>query len=230
MPILSSLTKLITNYDSPKSVGSRLRAKRAKLFLSLIDEVHQKNDRVRIIDIGGTRAYWNIIPANYLKEKNVEITLVNLPGSNLPNDETHFIYREGDACNLDEFEENSFDIAHSNSVIEHVGDWSRMKMYATEIKKLAPVYYIQTPNYWFPVEPHCMTPFFHWMPKPMRIWLVMTFNLGHWKRQDTVDGAVSSVESARLLNRKMFKDLFSDATHITERILTLPKSLIAIRK
>jgi len=230
MPTSRNITKKIANYDDPGSMGSKFRAKRIEGFLSLVEDIHREKGKVRILDVGGTRYYWNIVPLKYLEDMNVEITLVNLPGSNQPADEKHFIYREGDACNLSDIADNSYDIAHSNSVIEHVGDWSKMKMYAEEIARVSNIYYVQTPNYWFPVEPHCMTPLFHWLPKPMRIWLVMTFNLGHWQKRETVDGAMEAIESARLLNKKMFRELFKDANHTTERFFLLPKSLIAIRK
>jgi hypothetical protein len=105
-----------------------------------------------------------------------------------------------------------------------------MVRFASEFKRVAPKYFIQTPNYWFPIEPHCMTPFYHWLPKPMRIWLTLNFSLGHWSKANSVDEAIRKVESARLLNRKMFHELFSDADILTERMFLLPKSHIGIRK
>lgn len=127
------------------------------------------------------------------------------------------------------FTDNYFHLSHSNSVLEHVGDWEKMKQFSNELKRVAESYYIQTPNYWFPVEPHCMTPFFHWLPTPIRVSLVMKFNLGHWKKQDTVDGAVETVESARLVDKKMFRELYSDADIITERLFLFAKSFTGIR-
>ena len=75
-----------------------------------------------------------------------------------------------------------------------------------------------------------MTPLFHWLPKPMRVWLVRHFHLGNWPRVKTVDEAVSRVESARLLNKAMMKALFSDCTIVTERMLLLPKSIVAFTR
>jgi hypothetical protein len=74
-----------------------------------------------------------------------------------------------------------------------------------------------------------MTPFFHWLPKPMRVWLVSRFHLGHWKKAESVDQAVRAVESARLLTRPMLQELFKDGRIVTERFCLLPKSLIALR-
>jgi len=144
-------------------------------------------------------------------------------------DDDTFNFVKADACDLSLFRNNSFDITHSNSVIEHVGDWGKMVKFSNEVKRLAPKYFIQTPNYWFPVEPHCMTLFFHWLPRPTRIWLVMNFRLGNWSKRDTVDKAVSLVESARLLNKRMVKELFHDSNIFTERFLYWPKSFVAIK-
>jgi len=137
---------------------------------------------------------------------------------------------DGDACDLSSIADYSFDIVHSNSVIEHVGDWNRMLQFSKEIKRLAKNYYVQTPYFWFPIEPHCMTPIFHWLPKPIRVSLVMKFTLGHWGRQSTVSGAVHTVESARLLDIKMFRELFEESEITIEKLLFLPKSLIAIKR
>ncbi len=154
---------------------------------------------------------------------------MNVPGSSLPANHGRFEFCHADGCNLSEIQDNSFHIAHSNSVIEHVGDWSRMVLFSKELKRIAPRYFIQTPNYWFPIEPHCMTPFFHWLPKPIRILLVMKFSLGNWIKASTVDGAVRKIEGVRLLNRKMFCELFDDAQIETEKFAFMPKSFVALR-
>lgn len=230
MPITKSLAKSISNYNSRQSLGSRLRAKRIAPLLRFIESVSQEHGCVNIIDIGGTDEYWGIVSQDYLEEHKVRITIVNLPGAELPDNYGPFTFIHADGCNLAEFEDSSFHIAHSNSVIEHVGDWSRMVQFSKELKRVAQRYFIQTPNYWFPIEPHFMAPFFHWLPKPARIWLVMKFSLGHWKRASSVDDAVRIVESARLLNKKMFRELFDDSQIVTERLAFLPKSFIAIRE
>jgi len=76
-----------------------------------------------------------------------------------------FKFFEADGCNLAAFADHSFDIAHSNSVLEHVGSWARMVQFAKEVSRVSEKYFVQTPNYWFPIEPHFVTPFFQWFPK-----------------------------------------------------------------
>jgi hypothetical protein len=229
MSLTRTLTKWFSNYDSHKSIGSQLRAKRITPLLEMIDSVYNKNGSVSIIDIGGTEKYWNIVPRQYLNEHNVNITIVNLPGTAMPIDHSLFKFVEADGCDLSGFDDKSFHIAHSNSVVEHVGDWERMVQFAKELSRVSNQYFIQTPNYWFPIEPHCMTPFFHWLPKPIRIWLVLHFQMGHWSKVASIDEAVRLIEHARLLNKKMFQTLFKDAYVLTERFFLLPKSFIAIK-
>lgn len=229
MSISRTLARWFTNYNNQKSPGARLRAKRVTPLLNMIESIHRSNGSVSIIDIGGTEQYWGIVSSQYLSERHVDITIVNLPGKVMSEDHAPFRFVEADACNLSQFDDKAFDIAHSNSVVEHVGDWDRMVSFSKELKRVSKYYFVQTPNFWFPIEPHCFTPFFHWLPKPTKQWLHLHFVLGHWRRASSVDDAVRIEESARLLNRRMFQALFPDATIATERLFLLPKSFVATR-
>jgi methyltransferase family protein len=229
---MSDFAKRLVDYDNPSSLGVRLRSRRAELLLSLLESTHRSRGSVRILDLGGTEQYWRLIAPETLDALDVSITCVNLwaeqpsPGGASPR--IHQI--EGDACDLrSTFPDLSFDLVHSNSVIEHVGDWERMASMAREVRRLAPSYYVQTPNFWFPVEPHAVAPMFHWLPVPTRLWLVQRAGLGNWPRAASMDEAVHLIEGARLLNRKLFGTLFPDATLHIERFLGLPKSLVAVR-
>jgi hypothetical protein len=228
MSITRGLARTFANSDRAWSLASRLRAKRITPLLDMIEAVFRDRGLVDILDIGGTEQYWNIVSKDYLDQHNVRFTIVNLSNTSL-QEHGRFSFVAADGCNLEEFKDRSFDIIHSNSVIEHVGDWDRMVAFAKEISRLAPRSYVQTPNYWFPIEPHCMTPFFHWLPKPSRIWLVCHFQLGHWTRAATIDEAVRNVESARLLNKKMLQELFKDSEILTERFCWMAKSFVAIK-
>ena len=228
MSITKRLAKQISDYNNPSSFGSRMRRKRAALLVAMIGEVFSKQGNVNIIDVGGTRTYWNIIPSEILTERNVKVTLVNLIGTQMIFDDPLFSFVEGDGRNLSSFEDNAFDIVHSNSVLEHVGNWEDMRRFAGEIARLGKKYFVQTPSFWFPIEPHCMTPFFHWLPISVRMRLVLNFELGHWKKAKDLGEAKEIVESARLLTKEQMQLLFPQATVYTEWLL-FPKSYIAIR-
>jgi hypothetical protein len=230
MSITRRLAGSIADYQNPDSVGSRLRARRIGPLLRMIDEAHARHGEVRIIDIGGTETYWRIVSTDFLASRMVQITVVNLPGEPRPADHGPFRFLGADGCRLDAIADKAFHIAHSNSVLEHVGDWSRMQAFASEVARVAERFFVQTPNYWFPVEPHCMVPFFHWLPRPTRLWLVLRFQLGHWPRAADVSDGVAIVESARLLDRRMMRALFPGADVLTERLLWLPKSFVAVSR
>jgi hypothetical protein len=195
----------------------------------MIREVFREKGKVEIIDVGGTRTYWNIIPIDLLRAQNVKITIVNFPDTEMIFDDPLFSFVPGDGRNLSNIDDNAFDIAHSNSVLEHVGNWEDMRRFAGEIARVGRKYFVQTPSFWFPIEPHCMTPFFHWLPISIRIQLVLRFELGQWKKATNLREAKQIVESAQLLTAKKMRAIFSDAIIHTEWLL-FPKSYIAIRK
>jgi hypothetical protein len=118
------------------------------------------------------------------------------------------------------FADGEFDIAFSNSVIEHVPA-DRQRAFAAEVQRVAKRYFIQTPNRYFPIEPHYQVPFFQFLPERARRALNRRFTLGwqgkgHW-------------EEITLLSAKDMKRLFPDAKIKRERLLGLTKSLMAVR-
>lgn len=63
------------------------------------------------------------------------------------------------------FPDHSFDVCWSNAVIEHVGEKERQILFIKEIKRVAKVAFITTPNRFFPVEVHTRIPLLHYLPK-----------------------------------------------------------------
>ena len=229
MSVYTRIIKKTINYNSEDSFAFKLRKKRAGRIVGLIDECFGKYGEVNVIDVGGRKNYWKIIPEGFLRAKNVHITIVNMPSSSpLPDDDETFTFKIGDGCNLADIADKSFHLAHSNSVIEHVGNRENMARFAREIRRVAEKYYLQTPNYWFPVEPHFMTPFFHWLSRFLRIKLVQHFNLGNFRKTKEYDAAKNIVVGRSLLSGKELKELFPDGRMSGERFCFLTKSLIVI--
>ncbi|MGD9420532.1 MAG: methyltransferase domain-containing protein [Verrucomicrobiota bacterium JB025] len=223
------VTKL-ANYEDPNSFGSRMRAKRLAPLVDLIKKVHAAKGGVRILDVGGRETYWKALDAEFLKQHNVTVTIMNLPCELVGEESPTFKYAPGDACNMPEYEDGSFDIVHSNSVIEHVGNWDKVKAFAREVQRVAPNLFVQTPSYWFPIEPHFIKPFHHWLPKPVRVWIWMHFGMGQRKKAENIDEAMTQFDDEPyLLNMEMFEYLFPSCRILRERFLFFTKSMVAYR-
>lgn len=225
-----TLAEKIGDYDNPNSLGSRFRRRRAAPLRQMIRQIAAERGTVRILDVGGREVYWTgIFPLAFLIDHRVQISLLNRPHEVLtPAHPDLFAAEPGDGCAL-HHADNSFDICHSNSVIEHVGNWQRKTDFAREVARVAPHYFHQTPNYWFPWEPHFGTPLFHWLPEPLRLAIVMRRKLGWNDRARTVAEGMETLESAVLLNKRMMAALFPEAKIHAERLLGMTKSFVAIR-
>jgi hypothetical protein len=229
MKIWDFVLSHFVNYESANSLAFRLRQKRAVRIRNLIDLYWRNNGSVKIIDIGGSGVYWKIMPREFLRDRKVHITVLNLPSEGpLPEDNEIFSFVTDDGCDLSTYRDNEFDIAHSNSVIEHVGDEDRVKSFASESERVGKTCYLQTPNFWFPVEPHFLMPFFHWLPLVVRASLLTIFNLGQFSRVRSFDQAFELVSSIKLLTSRRLHQLFPEATFYREKFLFLTKSFMII--
>ena len=142
-----------------------------------------------------------------------------------PNIEAHV----GDATDLSEFADGAFDVVFSNSVIEHLGNFERQAAMAAEVRRLAPLYWIQTPNFWFPVEPHFLAPGWHWLPVRLRIALLRRRRWGWRGPAPDPEEAKALVTEIRLMRRNELRKLFPEAILKEERIGPLVKSFVAAR-
>jgi hypothetical protein len=210
----------------PHSNHNSFRFRRFEWFRPLVDGVIARKGRCRILDMGGTRSYWDVFAAS-LDWERVEVTIANLKPEPARPPSIRTVV--GDARDLSSFSDCQFDIVHSNSVIEHVGDWREMERMANEVRRLAPQYFVQTPYFWFPLDPHTRVLFFHWMPEQLRYRIAMAKDCGMWKRCKTIGDAMRIVEDARLLDRRQMNDLFPDAEIMRENFCGFTKSLVAIR-
>lgn len=204
------------------NLGNRFRQRRMAKFMELVQPFLSEGRKIRILDVGGTPEYWKALPGLYGHDQ-VEITLVNLDAEE--GDDKNLKIRAGNACKLD-YPDNAFDLVHSNSVIEHVGHWPEMAQMAAEVRRLAPSYFVQTPNIWFPIEPHFKLPIVHWLPEPARF-AILT-RLGRAPKD--IGGATAEVQRICLLSAGQMRYLFPEGEIWHERVMGLTKSLVAIRR
>lgn len=208
------------------SFATKLRRKRFELFTMLLDSL--KKDKIEILDLGGTVLFWENMGFEELRKgRDIRITVLNI----MPQDsEYEFIKTiKGDARDLSGFADKQFDIVFSNSVIEHVGSYDDQKRMALEVQRVGKNYFIQTPNRYFPVEPHFLFPFFQFLPLTVKVFLLQHCKLSWYKNIKSKGEAEQAAREIRLLCLKEFKEFFPGADIYKEKLLGLTKSFIAYR-
>lgn len=157
------------------------------------------------------------------------VTLVNLrfPDPAVFTD-GRFDALEADATRLP-FADASFDIAFSNSVIEHMTTWERQQAFASEARRVAAKLWVQTPARCFPIEPHLLAPFFQYLPRKLQLRTARYFTLWGLLTKPTRAQVEEMISDIRLLTYREMKQLFPDCTILKERFLGFTKSYVAVR-
>jgi len=177
----------------------------------------------RVLDIGGTPDNWLLLA------EQPRLVLLNTPRAReeLAGAAS---WVAGDGRSLP-FRDGAFDVVFSNSVIEHVGDRASQQRFAREVARVGRAWWVQTPNRWFPVEQHLLTPFVHWLPKAWQRAIVPRFNIWSVLVRVTPDRRRFYIEhylnEVRLLGAGELRALFPGGRLIRERFWGITKSLIA---
>jgi hypothetical protein len=212
----------ITDHHRPDTLASRLRQKRWEFFRNLACSVGRP---LKILDVGGTPTVWERI--GFADQHDIHITILNIVP--VPIDHFNMESALGSACSMKQFEDKQFDIVFSNSVIEHVGGYQEVQLMADEIRRVGKSYYVQTPNRYFPIEPHFVFPMFQFLPVSLRATLVHHFPLGWYPRIPDRKEAEAAVRSINLLSKSDVRSLFPDAVTFEERLFGMAKSIQAYR-
>jgi SAM-dependent methyltransferase len=175
------------------------RPRRHRRFVELLEPL----PGLRVVDIGcgplGLRRW----------EPELDITGVDVR----PRPEYPGPFVLADATRRLPFADGEFDLAYSNSVIEHIDPAARAA-FAAELRRVARGWWVQTPAYGFPLEPHALLPGAHWLPPRARR-VYWRLAIGEW-------------EEIELLRRRELEALFGGPV-IAERLGPLAKSWIAVR-
>lgn len=202
-------------------MARRLRERRFAFFARLLEQVPRP---LRLLDIGGTETFWETM--GFVGQDGVEITLCNLTPLPTPRHPGIRLV-QGDACKLDAFADDEFDVVFSNSVIEHVGDLARCQAMADEVQRVGRRYFVQTPNRHFPTDPHFPFPFFQFLPVEVRARLLQVLPLAWVGRIRDPAHAREVARSVRLLSEQEFRSLFPGCSIYREKLFGLTKSFIA---
>lgn len=140
-------------------ISARSRAKKFAQFLSLIDPKEEET----IADIGVNVEEYSATD-NYLEKYYAHPERITAVGQ---GDMSDFAKRypsvtavSGDGRSLP-FADDTFDIAYSNAVIEHVGGREAQLSFLRELGRIAKRGYLTTPNRLFPIELHTRIPLLH---------------------------------------------------------------------
>lgn len=201
--------------DGPSSVGERMRSGRWHVFRSAFPDLGTYN----VLDLGGTTEYWLRAPV-----RPRSVTVVNLLEPGLGAE--WITPLEDDACGFRSSEK--FDLVVSNSLLEHVGGYAMRKRLAGTVLAGASRHWVQTPYRYFPVEPHWLFPGMQFLPVAARKKIAQHWPLIHTKPEDA-QAALNGVLWTELVGRTEMQSLFPSSTVLFEKIVGIPKSLIAIQ-
>ena len=155
------------NIAAPDSIPIKLAARQRRKMYDIFLSVTGIQEQDTVLDLGVTcdRTYshsnyleqWypyknritacGIDDAKFLEEMHPGLRFVRADGRNLP------------------FADREFDYVHSSAVVEHAGSREKQAAFLREAWRVARKgIFITTPNRWFPVEFHTVTPFAHWLP------------------------------------------------------------------
>jgi len=186
--------------------------------LALFQETMRPGPETRVVDVGvgdtgfgtepGVASSHNFFEALYPWPERIT-AVSDVP---LPNFAREFPTVSTVTANGTElpFEDDAFDVAFSNAVVEHVGGPAEQHRFVTELCRVAPRVFLSTPNRWFPVETHTLVPFVHWLPRPAADRAFAAFGRDNW-------------EQVRLLSRRRLIGLFPPSvdTRVVESRITI---------
>lgn len=175
-----------------------------------------------VLDVGVIDTTWrssNFLEASYpWIERITAVGLEPMPTFQRVYPAVRFVVADGRSL---PFPDNSFDIGFSNAVVEHVGSREEQRRFVTELVRCCRLVFIATPNAAFPIDPHTLLPFVHWLPRRIRHSILrMTGN-----RQWAIESALNPLRAGEL------KSLFPPGSSVRierQRALGMTTVLVAV--
>jgi SAM-dependent methyltransferase len=198
------------------AVAARASLWNRRRKLELFMDTMRPGPQTRVVDVGvgdtgfgtepGVAAGHNFFEALYpWPEQITAVSDVRLPNFAREFPRVRCVTASGTEL---PFEDDAFDIAFSNAVVEHVGGREEQRRFVAELCRVAPRVFLSTPNRWFPVETHTLVPLVHWLPRPAAHRAMRALRRENW-------------ESVELLSRRDLLALFPrdvDARAVESRI------------
>jgi SAM-dependent methyltransferase len=184
-------------------LAARASLRNRQRKLALFMETMRPGPETRIVDVGvgdtgfgtepGVAVSHNFFEALYpWPERITAVSDVPLPNFSRAFPQVRCVTASGTEL---PFEDDAFDIAFSNAVVEHVGERAVQRRFVAELCRVASRVFVSTPNRWFPVETHTLVPLAHWLPPGPRDRVFKALRRDSW-------------EGVELLSRGELVDLF----------------------
>lgn len=207
------------------------RGQRLKLFNEFLGSI---TGRVRLIDLGGTAAFWEnwglaqqpLLHVTLVNDHHLDKTHENEPIT-LPN--IHNL--RADVLTLSATDLAEYDVIFSNSLIEHLPGPQLQRQLAQAIIDSGRPYFLQTPNKRSPVDPHFprpYVPFFAAYPRTLQARLLSWSSLGSGSAAPSYEAALVRLSNYYPLTARGVRQLFPQARIVMERPLGVPMSIIAM--
>lgn len=223
--------KYQANANNANGMANKARKKRQliveKFFYETFKSKIEKGEKVKTLDIGGTYQYWKAMEFKYFNAMDITLAnIIEMPALELGSDMNNIHAIKADAIDLNNIKDKEFDFVFSNSCIEHVGGMPEQQQMANEVKRVGSHYYLQTPNRFFPIEPHFLFPLFQFFPLQFKAFLICHFQMGFMQKGKTKREAREIGNEIKLLSYGDLKKLFPKASIKREKMFGLTKSFM----
>ena len=211
------MTRRFVDTESASSFSTSWRQRR---WLDLAARFPDLSD-MRVLDLGGTAESWRLCPM-----QPAHLTLLNVFDQGAAGVDVVVV----DACDPPaSLRGEHFDLVYANSVIEHVGGHYRREQFAETVHNLGDHNWIQTPNRYFPIEPHFLFPGLQFLPVPFAVRAAVLWPVGNFGDLKSPEVALGKVQGIELLGMVQMRSYFPNSEMLRERVGPLTKSLIAYR-
>jgi hypothetical protein len=141
-----------------------------------------------ILDVGIIDTAWrssNPLEARYPYPSRITaVSLEDAPSFRAEHPDVTVVIADGRAL---PFPDDAFDIGFSNAVVEHVGSREDQRRFVTELVRTCRRVMIATPNAAFPIDPHTLLPFVHWLPRGPRHRLLQVTGNSGWASEEILN-------------------------------------------
>lgn len=199
----------------------RFRTRRGQMLRAEFPELA----KMRVLDLGGSVHFWF---ESGLIDHVGAVVIYNISHAEVqigPEHSAKIEVRIYDGKTLPE-PDAGFDLVLSNSMLEHVPPLARARV-ADEMQRVGKRGFVQTPAMEFPIEPHFVCPFIHWLPRPIGRHFVR-FTPWALLSRPSKEKQQDYFAEVNLLTRADVALLFPGRRIFAERFAGLPKAWIAV--